>query len=450
MRQFRIMVIALIAIMMWGSVADAALMEFEDFIGDWDCTIGGALRLRQEVYQNVFNLDSFNTTDERNFFRFKANLWAKFTLNDYDSMYIRLTSEPRAYLTPESYTPQDYVPRNYVLIGNLNVQMDEFMESPVSLKIGRQDFLGQYGEHFLIADGTPVDGSRTYYFDAAKASIALTENETLDLIYLRNDKYDKKLLSDGAYKKQVAMNISDEVGGIVYLKSKLSDELKAEAYWMNKVEKLSSTLKINTFGAYAKYNASELGTFRGQFAIQDGEQGTGSSKVDWSGWGGYLFWDKGFEGELNPKLTIGGLFLSGDDPATTKIEGWNPLWSRFPYLNELYSYVLLAETVGMQGGASPCYWTNTALYTARLTITPMEKMSIAMAIDFIRAMEDSTSSYSQDTTSKDKGVSPHITLKYKFSPTLSFRTQLFAFEPGDFYDEQDTAFFIRHEWNIKF
>ncbi|MCK4993733.1 MAG: alginate export family protein [Candidatus Omnitrophica bacterium] len=451
MRKLSVVVIALIAIMMWGSVADAALMQFDDFIGECDCTIGGALRLRQEIYQNVYDLDSNAAGDTRDFFRLRANLWAKFAITDYDAVFLGLVSEPRAYLYPASLAAQDAVPRNYVMIDKLNFQLDEFMESPVSLKIGRQNLAGEYGEHFLISDGTPCDGSRTNYFDALKASVALTENETLDVLYIRNDKYDKKFLSDGAYKKQVNVNLYDEVGSVFYLKSNLSDELKAEAYWMNKVEKRSSTLKLNTLGAYAKYNAAERGTFRGQFAIQDGEQGNGSSKVDWSGWGGYLFWDKGFDGDLKPEVTIGGLFLSGDDPQTNnKIEGWNPLWSRFPYLNELYSYLLQTETAGVQGGSATGYWTNTALFTARLTITPMEKMSIAMAVDLIRAMEDSTAINSGDRTDKDKGLSPHITLKYKFSPTVSFRTQLYAFEPGDFYDEQDTAFFIRHEWNIKF
>ena len=75
----------------------------------------------------------------------------------------------------------------------------------------------------------------------AEIFLALTENETLDVLYIRNDKYDKKFLSDGAYNKQVALKIKDEVGGVLYLKSKVSDELKAEAYWMNKVEKSSST-----------------------------------------------------------------------------------------------------------------------------------------------------------------------------------------------------------------
>ncbi len=445
MRQFRIMVIALIAIMMWGSVAEATLMQFDDFMGECDCSIGGMLRIRQENSYNLYTLDHTSANDPSNYYRFRSNLWAKFTWNDYDSAYIRLAHEGRSYLYPSSLALGDAKQTNEVVIDNLNVQLDEFMESPVSLKIGRQDFLGQYGEHFLIADGTLSDGSRTYFFDAIKASIALTENETLDVIFIKNDKKDRKLLSDGAY--DTAMNASDETGTVVYLKSTLSDELKGELYYMNKLEKTATKTKLHTIGACAKYNAAEAGTFRGQFAIQTGDYGV----YDREGFGGYLFWDKGFDATWSPKLSIGALFLSGDDPNTNKNEGWDPLWSRFPYLNELYSYILRYEASASQSGGGVGYWTNTQLYTARLTIAPIENMSVGMAIDYIRAFEDSTASeYSATASGKTKGISPHLTLKYKFNSMVSFRTQFYTFMPGNFYDKDDKAYFIRHEWLIRF
>lgn len=439
MRKFNIMVLALIAIMMCSSVAEAALLQYEDVIGECDCTIGGAFRLRQENAYNIYDFDKTAGSDPDNYFRFKASLWSKFTINDYDSVYLKLTSEPRSYLYRSSLAKGDSKKRREVLIDNFYVKLDEFMESPVSLKIGRQDFLGQYGEHFLIATGTPASGSREFFFDAVRASVALTETETVDVIFIKNDKFDKKFLSDGAYDTK--LNQSDETGTVVYLKSKLSDELKGELYYMNKLEKTATKSRLDTIGAYAKYNAAEMGTFRGQFAIQTGEYG----QYDNEGFGGYVFWDKVFDGDIKPKLTLGALFLSGDDPNTNKNEGWNPLWSRFPYLNEIYAYALLAETSGIQGGSAPGYWTNTQMLTARLTIKPLEKMSIAMAIDMFTAMEKAATS-----TGKDKGLSPHITLKYKFSPTVSFRTQMYIFEPGDYYSGSDNSYFIRHQWMFKF
>jgi len=49
---------------------------------------------------------------------------------------------------------------------------------PIDFKIGRQDFLGQYGEGFLILDGTPGDGSRSFYFNAIKLTWKINSNNS--------------------------------------------------------------------------------------------------------------------------------------------------------------------------------------------------------------------------------------------------------------------------------
>ena len=42
------------------------------------------------------------------------------------------------------------------------------------------------GQGWLVADGTPApcDGSRTFYFDAARFTVDLAEKTKLDLIYI--------------------------------------------------------------------------------------------------------------------------------------------------------------------------------------------------------------------------------------------------------------------------
>ena len=60
------------------------------------------------------------------------------------------------------------------------------------LRIGRQDFLGpdMYGEGFLLMDGSPADGSRTFYFNAAKLRWKINEKNSLDFVYIDDPRTD--------------------------------------------------------------------------------------------------------------------------------------------------------------------------------------------------------------------------------------------------------------------
>jgi hypothetical protein len=51
------------------------------------------------------------------------------------------------------------------------------------IKLGRQDLI--FGHGWLVLEGTPLDGSRSIYFDAARATIALERIDTVvDLAYI--------------------------------------------------------------------------------------------------------------------------------------------------------------------------------------------------------------------------------------------------------------------------
>ena len=50
-----------------------------------------------------------------------------------------------------------------------------------------------YGEGFLLSDGTPQDGSRTFYFNAARAKWKVDERNTVDFTYITNQFQDRYL-----------------------------------------------------------------------------------------------------------------------------------------------------------------------------------------------------------------------------------------------------------------
>jgi hypothetical protein len=139
---------------------------------------GGAERMRYEYWGNWLDMDNCQL-DTRSFFRFKTSLWGQMDVDQDFTLYAKLTNEFKAYTYfggATSSAPDKTADKkgyrfdiNEVVFDNLYADMKGFMGLPVDLRLGRQDFLGTYGEGFLIMDGTPQDGSRTFYFNAAKA-----------------------------------------------------------------------------------------------------------------------------------------------------------------------------------------------------------------------------------------------------------------------------------------
>lgn len=84
-----------------------------------------------------------------------------------------------------------------MLIDNLYIDIKKPFDIPINFRIGRQDFLGKdmYGEGFLILDGTPGDGSRTFYFNALKATVLIAEGQSVDIVYVSDPKTDQYLPS---------------------------------------------------------------------------------------------------------------------------------------------------------------------------------------------------------------------------------------------------------------
>jgi len=72
---------------------------------------------------------------------------------------------------------------------------------------------------------------------------------------------------------------------------------------------------------------------------------------------------------MKPKLSAGVYWLSGDDPNTTKDEGWNPLWARYPQYSELYVYAFDAEAAGR--------WSNVLMPYLDLSIMPVKAVKVA-------------------------------------------------------------------------
>ncbi len=282
-----------------------------------------------------------------------------------------------------------------LIVDNLYFDYRNVSGLPLDLRIGRQDFLGAYGEGFLILDGTPGDGSRTAYFNAAKAVWRINDGNSVDMVYLSDPKSDTYLpslypaRSDSIptyVSNKRLLNASDEQGVVLYGKSRINSYLALEPYYIYKEEDPVGTnakLKLNTLGGRAVVTVGEW-KLRGEFAHQFGEYG---NDRDRKGNGGYLFVGRKHEAApLKPEWDLGYVYLSGDDPATPQHEGWDPLFARAPVWNEIYIYPLVYETAN-DSGPIPAYWTNLHIYMAnvRLALTAATNLALFLSVPPVRS-----------------------------------------------------------------
>jgi hypothetical protein len=193
---------------------------------------------------------------------------------------------------------------------------------------------------------------------------------------------------------------------------------------------------------------------RAEYALQSGSY---NNDTDRTGSGGYAYIGKTYSNiATQPSWDLGYATLSGDDPnTTTKNEAWDPLFSRYPWMSELYSLTMLTESGPGQGIAA--YWTNLQVYRAQVKFNLPADSRLEVSYNVLKANETVTGAGATfaslfSGSGKDRGTLEVVKLYHKFSPTLDGYVTVEAFQPGNIYapTNQDAAQFVRWElqWKI--
>src|SRR5574341_1406252 len=432
-------------------------------------TNGLYFRLRHETWDNMFdmhksdvpNANPYSRQDET-FWRLKTSVWDKVDIDKQYGLFVKITNEARYFMTSNTAAQVGLVGDEF-LFDNLYIYAKKPAGLPVDLTIGRQDFLGAFGEGFLIMDGTPLDGSRTFYFNAARALVTINDQYNVDLVYLFSQENDGALPSYSMYKKATfgyekrALNSYDEKGVVVYGRGKITDKVTVEPYYIWKEEETpdASTaaakpaLRLDTYGVRAAVGFGEGWKARAEYALQSGEYND-ANRTKREGNGGYAYIGRTYDNTtMKPGWDLGYITMSGDDQATTKVEGWNPLFSRYPQISELYSLTLLTET------GIPAYWTNIQIYRALVKLVPTEETKLELSYNYLKADKtfSATGGFAPlfSGASKDRGQLITAKLNRKFSPILDGYVLIEQFLPDDFYasTNQFDAQFVRWELQWK-
>ena len=403
-------------------------------------SLGADLRLREEYYNNASTLDSDSPGHEVHYQRYRARLWASFTPIKQVDVNSRITWEYRTYLKPDYRrcgSPEEFV------FDSLNVVWRNALTLPVTLTVGRQDIM--LGNGWLVMEGTPLDGSRTLFFDAARLTYqSRSRKATVDLIAIgQASSLDGWLPPLHDLKKPVTEQ--NENGAILYVSTKPRAKTRFDGYFIYKhdikVLGNGNNAAIYTTGLRTEFDLQEHWKCSFEAAPQWGNK----NSRDLRALGGNSRLSYSLKDSHNNILHLGYEYLSGDNPSTTANESFDPLWGRWPQWSELLIFTCIKETrVGE--------WTN--LHRLNVGWSNSLTRKFELAADYHSLLSDENPRRGRTGFSQDGRFRGQLTtalLKCKLTEYLNSRLLWEYLRPGDYYSQnmQDPAHFVRLEFLFK-
>jgi hypothetical protein len=471
----------------------AASSPTEDWIkkvkkpADW-LSWGADLRLRDEYFENARTLDPAAAGHDQNYLRFRARIWATLSAFDNLDFNVRLTAEQRVW-TKKSFSPYfmhqpltSPAPNHpdkrgwdsaEGIIDNLNVKWKNMFDQPMSLTFGRQDIM--LGDGWLVGDGTPGDGSRTFYFDALRYSLELKDcATTIDAIGIYQDGMNDMWLPPLNHINKLQTD-QDEVGGILWVGNKSIKELNLDGYFMykhdlrrpsplnNLLSNKGDDAELYTLGGRLSGLVGDHWQYRFEGAYQWGHKNDPGTPIDsfsppnQLGYGkhpvsayglnsrlSYLVKDK-----LNNQAHFSFEYLSGDKKGTTTDEMFDSLWGRWPQWSELYIYSYVNETRMAQTA-------NLIRFGPGWSIAPTKKMNFsthyfALFADQSEPTRPTGGAVGLFSKTGDfRGHYLQSILRYKFNDHMAGHLWTEFLWPGDFYVKHERMSFLRAELMLTF
>jgi hypothetical protein len=376
-------------------------------------------RLRLETWDNTIGFDS-SLADENTYTRTRSSLTAEWEPFDSLLLVCKITNEFRYYFAPDDreFTIHEF------FFDQLYAKAVNPFGFPGSLTIGRQDM--RFGEGFVVMDGGPLDGSRSAYFNGARLDYQISPQNTLSLFYMYQSPTDRML--PVINEQEQKMVEQPEEGYSLYFSGSLGS-LRYEPYYIHKNIYETATIKeessIETLGLRALIPLTGGLEFTGEAASQWGAKGDN----DRVAFGGYFHLDykTGESFPLPELITLGGIYLTGDDPDTAEWEAWDPLFSRWPKWSESLIYAFIKES-------KVAYWSNFKSLYATIRIQVWSDANLNLTYHFLGADEPAPSGVAfPGGTGTNRGNLFIARLNFKLLPELSGHMVWEHLTPGDFY-----------------
>lgn len=374
-------------------------------------------RFRFEAWDNAVSLDD-SSDDTSAYTRNRTTLGLRWLAAANVEVLGKVTNEFRVYLAPKDR------PFNVheVFVDNLSVKWTIPGCLPFTVTAGRQDI--NFGEGFVIADGTPLDGSRSYYFNAVRVDADLRPGHRLTAFLHALDTTDRFL--PVINERPQALAEQPERALAIYYSGSFG-KARADGYIIRKstreTELWPLPARIDTFGGRIQVPVAGRLGLTAEGALQWGTNGEAGRSAS----GGLFHLDYDLKGAL-PLLktaTAGGIYLSGDKPGTDKMEGWDPLFSRWPKWSNSFIYTFNRES-------RPAYWSNLTSIYGSLALDLGSRADGALTVQCLGAVEPQPGVF-PGGAGRSRGTLLQGRLNYKISKHLSGRVIWEHFLPGDFY-----------------
>jgi len=367
---------------------------------------GYQLRIREVYVDNAVDLEDDN--DDRNhFFRIRSALWGRCDVGEGFRIYARLTHEFRRYLHPEV----DFEP-DEAIFENLYVRWTNAAGLPVDLTLGRQNVI--LGEGFLVMDGGPLDGSRTFYQNGLRATWRAA-SETIDAVAISNPRKDEYLPVINDQDRNLVE--SDEVVLGAYVSSRRWGGTELAPYYFYKREDprpaAPKRLDLHTIGLRGARRISRSLKLVAEYALQHGQR-----TDDVRAHGGYAYLQIPADPEGHA-LTLGVVYLSGE--RDRPLGAWNPLLSRWPKWSELYIYTLARES-------GVALWQNLASAFLRVDRRLGERADGSIRVYALDAPERRVPG-----AEGFRGWNLQAEVRFRLHPAVSGHLLAEMFLPGEFY-----------------
>ncbi len=420
-------------------------------------TYGGDLRLRYESFDHLPSPSALG--DYWSYFRIRTRAFIKAEHENF-TFYTRAVNEWRKLAN--DHGRNSYPFPDELIFDQLYVEYRNLFNAPLRLRAGRQDLM--FGSLRVLSEGTPGDGSRSFYFDAVRLTWTPVNKLDIDAFGIYNRWYDQLAIGglDGDiirdHKRDLTGNRSDESGAGLYLTDKRSDILPYELYYLWKHETTDSRgaiaggvgRDIHTFGTRLLPNFTDH--LAGEFELA-GQLGRTEDSRDIHAfmlYGGLTWSLDTFRG-VTPYVTGAAIMLSGDsNEATGDISAWDPVWGRLPAFGDLSGMVY----PGMS------FWYQNLIYP-HLELGFFDGPTKERSYHLLRFQTGpmfAQHEYGSDIPAVEAGSSHyrgwHVFSQYSFPirtqplgplQKLFGRIEADCILPGDYYEESSPIYFLRLE-----
>jgi hypothetical protein len=391
-------------------------------------------QIRNYNWTNTSDFDKAKEDDHVDI-RYRTRLWGQLALGRNIDLFAGLVQETKQIFEPE--TPCHF---DEIAFENLFLDFKKLPVKGFSLRIGRQNI--SRGDGFILHKGTGGEGSRTMYFNAFNLTYARKKSK-LEIIGMLQPHMDRLLpvIND---KSRVLVEWDEQALGAYYTdKNFITTSFQAFYFYKKEFHDRRSVSNvqfqpdrhIHTLGGRITQQIGKGLEADGELALQWGAQ---NPSIPVKGLAGYAYLRKTWSRRLSPSLSFGYYGLSGDDADTKdKIEGWDPLFSRWSKWSgsELYLLILQKE----KGNA---YWTNVGMWRAEASLSPLKMLTtrlICYHMNSFHAYPGDPELFGMGTTRGNLLVSrTEVQMNRNLKSLFIYE----RFAPGDFYTGHTPAHLV--------